>query len=729
MKNTLRLLTLLLLSLTLLCAIGCEKTPADPAESDTETTTESEKPVVLSEYFVSLDGSDENDGSEAAPFATPEKAVMTIRALHQAGHHEALTVTFKPGIYNVKNISLTEEDSGTPDASVTFRSSGEGAVVFDAGRTITGDRLSPVADDENASRFAESVRGSIYVCDLAAEGLTADDVFPALHTIGTYSNYTIASNYNGQNEAVYVDDQRQSLARFPNKGAPGDASDRILISSETVIDAGNADIGPTLRIPEDAAERVAGWQSLEDVWGFGYYSFTWADEAIRLTSFDDNENSLTFEWMCWGQLNAVDDPKLGFWLYNIPEELDVPGEYWVDRTNMKLYLYVEGDPAAHTVCVSTSPDTILSGSVSNVTIDGVTFANCAGNGLYFTGSGITVKNCVIKNVDNWAVNMEGSDGLIYGCEAYNLGKGGFYLKGGDQATLTPGNIVAENNYIHDFSQIYTTYQPAITLFGVGLSAIHNELAYGPHDAFSLGGQLNKCEWNYIHDVTQEATDAGACYQGGMLQAAGNEFNHNKIENVYGVGIYFDDGMCGCSAFGNIFENVGQAFIVGGGREISICNNLVLGPSDCAFLYFDARMISICVDETRPERTVPETNPWWQQLTALPFREGVWAETFPLRALCHFDKENTEDPNYFANPAHCVVKDNIFIGEKHRWTYTIEDPVYQYSEIEKPYISKNFDQVFEAGTYAPTKVAKRAVPGFVELPMDGYGVYDDFVKQG
>ena len=74
MKNTLRLLTLLLLSLTLLCAIGCEKTPADPAESDTETTTtESEKPVVLSEYFVSPDGSDEGDGSADHPFATPER--------------------------------------------------------------------------------------------------------------------------------------------------------------------------------------------------------------------------------------------------------------------------------------------------------------------------------------------------------------------------------------------------------------------------------------------------------------------------------------------------------------------------------------------------------------------------------------------------------------------------------------------------------------------------------
>ena len=54
---------------------------------------------------------------------------------------------------------------------------------------------------------------------------------------------------------------------------------------------------------------------------------------------------------------------------------------------------------------------------------------------------------------------------------------------------------------------------------------------------------------------------------------------------------------------------------------------------------------------------------------------------------------------------------------------------RYSEVDTPYFNKNIEQVFEAGTYAPTKVAKRAVPDFVELPVDGYGLYDDFVKQG
>ena len=54
-------------------------------------------------YYVSPNGSDENDGSKNKPFATPEKAVEAVRETIAAGLNKPVTVYFHAGDYKVTN--------------------------------------------------------------------------------------------------------------------------------------------------------------------------------------------------------------------------------------------------------------------------------------------------------------------------------------------------------------------------------------------------------------------------------------------------------------------------------------------------------------------------------------------------------------------------------------------------------------------------------------------------
>jgi len=74
--------------------------------------------------YVATDGAAGADGSKKHPFATLEQARDTIRAARKDGvieSDEAVTVYLYPGDYYLtESFKLTEEDSGTAEAPVTY---------------------------------------------------------------------------------------------------------------------------------------------------------------------------------------------------------------------------------------------------------------------------------------------------------------------------------------------------------------------------------------------------------------------------------------------------------------------------------------------------------------------------------------------------------------------------------------------------------------------------------
>ncbi len=733
MKKAFSSLTLWLLvlamSLSGILMLGCDagNPPTDdtPASESNETEPTDDTPAVFTgEYFVSPDGDDANDGSEAHPFATPEQAILAIRALREAGNTDAVTVSILPGEYAVAGLTLTAADGG-PDLEhpTVIRGIGDSRddVVFNAASAIDPALFGSVTDEEMRARFDPAVVDKIVVCDLTAAGFTADQVAKQ-YAFGSAAQPT--DEYKGTNISVFSGNTRLDIARYPNTIHQYEKEAYLMILEADILDRGTEEHGGTLRLPADAAERVAKWKTIDGVWAWGGFMFDWADETTPISAYDPEEGSISFLFHNYGYPTSYREGSY-YYLYNAAEELDFPGEYWIDGENMKLYLYpTEADGYDH-VSIAVADAPMFTGAFQNLTVENLTMTGARKD--FFVSNeqtnGLTVKNCVIRNGGGSVLALKGNNNIIRDCEIFNMGKGGCQFNGaGDPVTLTPGNNLIENNCLHDIGQIQKMYAGGFGMNGVGNLISHNEIYNAPHSVLSSGYENNVIEWNYIHNVAKESEDCGAFYGGGQLHSAGNILRNNKFEDNGCWSVYFDDGLCGWTATKNLLINCAGGIVCGGGRELIVTNNVFIGCGSA--VAYDQRMIDWYNMEDRPDLWDPEQNGWWKQLNDYPYQEGIWAESFPNLAKVHFDKTREDDIDFLINPSYSVIENNIYIGETFRWTYNIADAVYQYSTIGYNYSHLEADRVFEPGTYELTKVAQRDKKLVYEpIAYDGYGCYD------
>lgn len=662
------------------CVAGCSGKTPEP--------TESPKPDETA-FFVSPSGSDEADGSEAAPFATPERAVQAVRELIAHGLSKPVTVYFHAGDYKVTNINFTEADSGTEQYGVTYKAFGDGDVIFNGGMTLVNDKFVSVTDEAVLSRLNDSVKDKIKVIDLKKEGLSREDI-GEIYEIGTSGT---ASSYNdgtvGNNCELFWNDTRLTVARYPNSG---------FSSVDKLIDSGDKDklIGGTIGVDSTTLKRMKTWQELDKAWVFGYFQFNWADMTTPIKSVDLETGAVELaHYSVYGYKDGAE-----YYFFNVLEELDAPGEYYIDRDNMLMYVYPPEGTEDKSALLSVTQSQLITGTVSNVTFEGLQFKGVRNDIVTLNGDNITFKNCKFLNSYGWAVRMEGENLLVYGCEVAYMGKGGIYLIGGDRATLTPGNNIVENCYVHHFEEVFRTYQQGIFIRGCGNQVIHNEIAYAPHCVLSYEGNDHLLAYNYIHDVVYESSDAGALYVGGDWTSCGTVIKFNLFENIVGnegnfpKAIYFDDGMSSGTIYGNIIKNcTGAALNIGGGRDVVIKNNLVI--SDGTPIFYDDRFArdgwASLYYNTKPGEGM------WTTLDRVPYKSDLWKERFPLLAQIKTDYADHMDKDFPGNPSYSVVEHNIFIGKKSK-LFEISDTVYEYSTIGINYSYGYEQEILEKGTY-------------------------------
>ena len=664
-------------------------------------------------YYVSPKGSDENDGSKNKPFATPEKAVEAVRETIAAGLNKPVTVYFHAGDYRLSNINFTEADSGTAEYPVTYKAYGDGDVIFNGGKTLANENFKTVTDEAILARLKDEVKDKVKVLDLKAEGLTLEDI-GNLYAIGSAST---ASKYDddtvGNNCELFWNDVRLTVARYPNTG---------FSTFVEVIDEGDKDnlIAGTLKVDSQTLAEMKTWQEPEKAWIFGYFMFNWADMTTPVLSMDFDNATVTPKY--YSSYGYKDDGE--YYFFNILEELDAEGEYYIDRDNMLLYVYPPEESKDKDALMSVSTDVLITGeNVSNVTFEQIQFKGVRNDVIKLTGDNNTFRDCKVMNSYGWAIGITGTNNLVYGCEIAYMGKGGVNLKGGDRDTLTPGNNVIENCYIHHFEEIYRTYQQGAFVVGCGNKIIHNEIAYAPHCVLSYSGNDHLIAYNYIHDVVYESSDAGALYVGGDLTSFGTEVKYNLFENIGGTegkypkAIYFDDGMSGGTIYGNIVVNCsGNAINLGGGRSLMVKNNLVI--SDNSPLFYDDRFYY----EGWAAHNAPALI---GTLDRVPYTSDLWKERFPALASVSRDPEDYLSPDYAANPAYSEIENNIFIGKKSAKNFwDISDIVYEFSTIGINYSYAGRSEILEDGTYTV-----KELPIFLnnmkweQIPYTEIGRYD------
>ena len=635
-------------------------------------------------------GAEGGDGSEEAPFGSLEEARLAIRALgKKKKKYTSIVVEVADGNYPVKNLAFDAEDGGTKNCPVVYRAKNPGKAVLNGGYALTAADFSPVGDPEILSRLDRKAAEKVVCLSLFDRGVTAED-YGKLGAIGSYHT---AARYDGdwiqdQYCELFCGGRRMTMARWPDEGF----ANTITVESEGYgLESRNSNHeqradwyeirnpeSDVYRISKEMADRIASWKTTEGVWMFGYWSYDWADGSSPIGSFDREKCLLSPKFVAPYGANV---DRVPFYFFNVLEELDAPGEWYLDREKGMLYFYPpEGyENGEIMLSLSTAPLIKVSGA-AYLTFDGFTAEGTRGNGMELEGDHLTVSNCLIKNVGGDALLMTGSFNLASRNEITRTGRGGITIDGGDREKLVAGESAAENNLIHDWSEIYLTYCPAVTLNGVGNICRHNEIFNSPHEAITFSGNDHLIEYNDIHDVCLRSSDAGAIYSGRHWDWYGTRIQYNYIHeigsgNFIPNGIYLDDALSGITVTGNVMVNVrGNGMLLGGGRDLDVENNLIVACGSS--LVYDARAIQGVKSDTFWYAYGLASD--WEILYQSPWKSRIWRKAYPQIARFTDDSSDLENPDFVPNPAYSIVVNNV--GYQCR-SWSVDTEVVQFSRVE------------------------------------------------
>ena len=575
------------------------------------------------EVFVAKNGFDSNIGTSHQPMATLSAARDRARQIHV--HRIVVGVGEYP---MVDTLMLDSKDSGlTIQAQVIGRSSLTGAV------TIPSAAIHHCTDQAILDRIIEPPsRANVAEVDLEQLGIkTLDPIQPRgfPHSVGQAPN------------ELFQGSTPLTLARWPNIGF-------AKVGKVTESGNGEHEHDKPIRLPVfSIGDRAIKWSSAEDPWMYGYWKFDWADESIRVHHIDPETGMITLETPA---VYGVDS-NVPFFAENLLEELDSPGEYYISRKSKKLYFIPRvaagKDKNLRLSCLN-KPLISINGA-SNVTIRGLGFEFSRGDGVSVrNGEHVRFEACRFADLGERAGEIDGGhDSGFLSCNIQDTGEGGVRLNGGDRKTLEASRHFVENCEIQNFERRSQTYRPAVWLDGVGNRVAHCYIHDAPHSAIIYGGNNHVIEYNRFSKTISLTGDGGVVYTGRDWTARGTKIQFNWFEDNVGQrkwepAMYVDDLGSGISMIGNLIERSHWGFLIGGGRNNVLKDNVVVG-CDLAF-DCDARGLGWAAN-SRPTMM--------ERLLVMPYQSAIWRSSYP-------ELPNILTENPMAPSANLLI-DNVLIG--------------------------------------------------------------------
>lgn len=706
MKKTKKILCLLFSAsmIATLCSCTAQKAMIEPQPIPVNLSVneKNQREMLTGDVFVSPNGNDENNGTESKPVHTIQRAIDIAEKIEK----DKKVIFIKNGEYSINALELNEKSSG-----ISFFAEDE--AIFNGGVSL------------NPADF-QDYKGKTKMLDLKKYGVTAEEI----GNVKAFGQYNTAEKYDEAGSLyceLFYDNQRMTLARYPNAGENlktgkihdnGDSKEIYTQSGTQVIkewDTMKNPRGGKFEAGSDTISRMKTWQNTSDVWMFGYFQYDWADSTTPLASFDDKSISTEYA--------SVYGFKEGtpYYFFNVFEELDVENEWYIDKENQVLYFIPPEDYLSKPMQLSLETSNLITiNGAKDITFDGITFCGTRASAIKGSGNNITVQNCTIKNVGENGIELEGNHITVQNNTITATGKGGVSLTGGDRNTLTSSENIVTNNLIHDWSQVYQTYQAAVALHGVGAVCSNNEIYNSPHEAITYTGNNHIIEYNVIHDVVLKSSDAGAIYAGRSWSACGTVIRYNCIYNIGSgefkpSGIYFDDALSGQKAYGNLLVNIpSYGFLIGGGRNIEVENNIVVNAA-VPFLYDDRAINGIENKGWFSHAKVPGEG-LWATLTEVDVNSKTWQEAYPELSKLSSDFNDTKNPAFAANPSNSKVKNNVIVNPK-KDIGDISKNAKKYSDISDNYLYKIKDKPFQKdGVYQ----LNEEISGFEQLPFEKMG---------
>ncbi|MGD9517955.1 MAG: right-handed parallel beta-helix repeat-containing protein [Armatimonadota bacterium] len=331
-------------------------------------------------------------------------------------------------------------------------------------------------------------------------------------------------------------------------------------------------------------------------------------EIVRLASVDEATGTVTVSGPeCVALLRTGDR----FFVENVPELLDSPGEWYLDPSTGVLRLWPSKplSPESEVIAPAVgrlfqfTPDAEGKGSVSHLRLSGLVIKNtdyspddgCVGYGMGKDGAvyleGATdcrIERCRFLNTGKYAVCIKGGErNSVVTCDIAQSAEGGVLIL--DSA----GNTISDN-YIHHCGLVYK-HIGGVILQGPGASdnvvshnLIHTMSRYGI--SLKNPGSRNRIEYNQMYDLNTETYDTGGIEvtQHDKEFRSHSVISHNIVGDVIGYsstsgvptflswGIYLDSYAGGYTVTDNIvYRNHNGGVMLQGGKDNVVENNILV----------------------------------------------------------------------------------------------------------------------------------------------------------
>jgi hypothetical protein len=598
------------------------------------------------ELHVALHGRDDCPGTAAAPLATLEGARAAVRRLKRGGLVQGgVTVLIHAGRYpRRKPFLLGQADSGEPGRPIVYRALGDGPVSLCGVAAVSRDAFKPLADAATRARIISTdARASVLELDLRAQGVPV---------VGRLRRRGYAVPTPLPPVELFIDGVRAQRVRWPKQGhlRTGQA---VALPHSGPVRAGHL---RRVRFQIDT-DRPAAWRASRDVWVDGVFSWDWAWSANKVAAFARTTRTLTLEYEEMGPLRK----EGGGWFFfeNILEELQEPGEYYVDWRSGRLYLVPPADfeESKPRLMLSTlARPLILLRDASFVTFRDLVLEYGRDVAVMCDGGvGNRFERCEIRNFGRGGLVVAGRSHRVSSCRIHDIGGPGVSLDGGDPQTLSPGRNAIENCHLYRWARWQRAYAPAVALAGVGNALRHSLLHDGPHMAVAVGGNDHLVEANEIHDVVKDFIDMGAIYfnLGHEPLSRGTRLRRNFIHHIaptggIAYGVYLDNATMGVCVEENVFYQLGSRanrFVkaVGGNgfAHVSVRCNAFL---ECAIVFH----LDFYLTAWGRAQLPGLKEAWRRQLDRLNLRAAAHARRYP-ELLAFFEEDRLRpDTNEFVS---------------------------------------------------------------------------------
>ncbi|MBR3780735.1 MAG: right-handed parallel beta-helix repeat-containing protein [Clostridia bacterium] len=581
--------------------LGVVLFPAQPVEGVFGETNErvqtefDEGEFVMGEYdlVVAPDGDDNNSGTADAPLKTFKKAKELLKS---SDSDETVTVWFREGTYEITD---TVEFTSADKSNVLYRSYPDEKVVFSGAKAISG--------------WSETVINGVnaFVTDIKIN--SEDDYFRSLFK----GNKRLQRSVYPKEGLLKVADPKTDEAAVPENEANFFTKSVVFYAnSDDVLDFANV---------KDVDVRIMHF---------------WCDELLPLYSVDAVTGRIETRKPTAMTIRVEDN----YVFENVKEALALPGEWYLDRTEEKLY-YIpeEGDTVENTILYAGVTEKLMTfNGADGISFQGINFEKTdwdyVGKDGSFSGkvfdeshplyknidygathpqaafetpaainiiasSGINFTDCVFENISYTAVKFDkASENCNITSSGFNeIGANAIFIHGDFVVPATTKNINVRDCHISSYGRIFNNAIGILLTHAIDCDLTNNEIHDGWYTGISVGwnwgysdnstNNINISN-NLIYDIGNGwLSDMGAIYTLGIQPDTvirGNViYNVGCDEGRYGYGgwgVYLDEGSSGILVENNlVYDCSSETFHQHYGKDNIVRNNIFAFGGEGAFL--------------------------------------------------------------------------------------------------------------------------------------------------